>query len=185
MSEINAHFEQIYLRYYSKMKLFAQEYVLSEADAENIIQDVFADLWEKWEFLNTNLNLISFLFMAVRNRCIDLLRRKMTEQKVIEQLQEEYNLTIKINLDALAALDAHALYHEDLENIINKAIAALPDKCRRIFIMNKIDGKKQHDIAEELNISINTVETQMGIAYRKLREQLKDIHPLFLFLFFL
>jgi RNA polymerase sigma-70 factor (ECF subfamily) len=176
-------FEQIYLQYYSKMKRFAQEYVSTEADAENILQDVFADFWEKREIMLTHINVIAFLFTAIRNRCIDYLRRKTKEQEAMEYLQEEYNLTVKINLDSLVALDAGLFYREDIEKTVNRAIEALPDKCRRIFIMNKFKGKKQKDIADELNISVNTVETQMGIAYRKLKESLKDCYPLFFFLF--
>ena len=62
---------------------------------------------------------------------------------------------------------------------------SLPGKCREIFLKSKIEGKKQKEIAEEMNISINTVETQMGIAYKKLRSELKDYFPLFVFLYFL
>lgn len=175
-------FEQIYLRYYTKMKRFAQEYVLSEADAENILQDVFADFWEKRELLQTHINVIAYLFTAIRNQCVDYLRRKTKEQEAIDYLKEEYNLTMKINLDSLIALDEHFFYREDVENIIRKAIDALPEKCRRIFVMNKIEGKKQKDIATELNISVNTIETQMGITYKKLKEELKNLYPLFLFL---
>lgn len=182
-SGVNRSFEQIYLHYYTRMKCFAQEYVLSEADAENILQDVFADFWENREILQTHINVIAFLFTAIRNRSIDYLRRRMKEQEVLEHLQEEYVLTMKINMESLVALDEHFFYHEDIEKIIQKAIDVLPEKCRQIFIMNKIEGKKQKDIAVELNISVNTIETQMGIAYKKLKEELKNLYPLFLFLF--
>jgi RNA polymerase sigma-70 factor (ECF subfamily) len=164
------------------MKRFAQEYVSYEADAENILQDVFADIWEKRSIMFTHMNVVAFIFTAIRSRCIDYLRRKMKEQEVMDYLQEEYRLTMKMNLDSLVALDTGSFYREDIEKAINEAIEALPDKCRRIFIMNKFEGKKQKDIAVELNISVNTVETQMGIAYKKLKERLKDIYPLFLFL---
>ena len=66
-----------------------------------------------------------------------------------------------------------------------KAINSLPEKCREIFIKNKIEGKKQKEIALELNISINTIESQMAIAYKKLRVELKDVLQLFVFLYFL
>ena len=64
-------------------------------------------------------------------------------------------------------------------------IDSLPERCREIFLKSKIEGKKQKEIAEEMNISINTVETQMGIAYKKLRNELKDYFPLFIFLYYL
>ena len=81
-------------------------------------------------------------------------------------------------------LDLDILEEESIEQILSKAIDALPEKCREIFIKNKIEGKKQKEIAAELNISINTVETQMGIAYKKLKTELKDYFPLFLFLLY-
>jgi RNA polymerase sigma-70 factor (ECF subfamily) len=69
-----------------------------------------------------------------------------------------------------------------VEEIITKAIDALPEKCREIFVKSRLEGKKQKEIAEEMNISINTIETQMGIAYKKLKAKLKNYLPLMLFI---
>jgi RNA polymerase sigma-70 factor (ECF subfamily) len=69
-----------------------------------------------------------------------------------------------------------------METVVVNAIQSLPEKCRQIFVMNKIEGKKQKTIAEELDISIHTVESQMAIAYRKLKEILKEHFPLLFFL---
>ena len=79
MNNINKseQFEQIYISYYSRMKRFAQEYVVREEDAENIVQDVFLDVWEKKLFLISHSNLFSYLFTSVKNRCMDFLRHKM------------------------------------------------------------------------------------------------------------
>ncbi len=178
-------FEDIYVRYYTRLKRFTQEYVVAEEDAENILQDVFLDFWEKREALLSHVNLIAFLFTAIKSRSIDFLRRKTLEQEVVNLIQEEYSLTLKMNLNSLLAFDEHTFSQEETEELINRAIASLPDKCREIFIKNKIEGKNRKDIAAELNISINTIETQMTIAYKKLKASLKDMHPLFLFLFYL
>lgn len=99
-------------------------------------------------------------------------------------MQEEYRLTLQAKYYSLEYLDLDILEEESIEQILSKAIDALPKKCREIFIKNKIEGKKQKEIAAELNISINTVETQMGIAYKKLKTELKDYFPLFLFLLY-
>ena len=91
---------------------------------------------------------------------------------------------------ALAAANAMTYYmrSEDykrlgIEERLEQALQKLPERCRSIFVMNKLEGKKQQQIASELQISINTVESQMAIAYKKLREELKDCLPLLLFLF--
>ena len=99
-------------------------------------------------------------------------------------MQEEYRLTLQAKYYSLEYLDLDILEEESIEQILSKAIDALPEKCREIFIKNKIEGKKQKEIAAELNISINTVETQMGIAYKKLKTEVKDYFPLFLFLLY-
>lgn len=175
----------MYIRYYARMKRFAKEYVVSEEDAENILQDVFTDLWEKRNELSEEINLIAFLFTAIKNRSIDLLRRKTLEEEATNRMHEETLLALQMNLGSLQILEVDLFDEESVEFVIKRAIESLPDKCREIFIKSKLEGKKQKEIAAELNISVNTVETQMGIAYKKLREGLKDIYPLFFFLFHL
>ncbi|MDT3370034.1 MAG: RNA polymerase sigma-70 factor [Bacteroidota bacterium] len=179
---INSKFEEIYLAYFSKMKYFAKEYVVSDADAENIVQDVFTELWEKKEILTMPVNLVAYLFTTIKNKSLNHLRHKTVVLKATNLIQEEYAITLQMNLDSLEAFNENLFTEEDVEKTISRALDSLSDKCREIFIMNKLEGKKQKQIAEELNISINTVETQMGIAYKKLRVELKDYVPLLLFL---
>ena len=89
-------FEQIYLSYFSKMKRFAREYVLSDEDAENIVQDVFLDFWEKKELLPLPINILAYLFTSIKNRCIDFLRHKIVQKEVENKMQEEYRLTLQM-----------------------------------------------------------------------------------------
>ncbi len=178
-----AEFEEIYLSFYPRLKRFAQEYVINEADAENIVQDVFLDLWERKVFVLSSVNLASYLFTTIKNKCIDFLRHRMVMQNAANKMQEEYELALQMKFQSLEAFDEHIFSNTDMEAVIANAIQSLPEKCRQIFVMNKIEGKKQKTIAKELNLSIHTVESQMAIAYRKLKEILKDYQPLFIFLF--
>ena len=178
-----AQFEEVYLSFYSRMKRFARQYVIREEDAENIVQDIFFELWEKQLEFTSFVNLNGFLFMMLKNKCIDFLRRKTIEQQAVDEIQSEYIRTLKLKFESLEALENKFLTEADIDTIIQNAIDRLPEKCREIFVMNKIEGKKQKVIAQELNISIHTVESQMAIAYKKLKEALKDCVPLFLFLF--
>jgi len=180
--DIPYDFEEIYVSYFSRMKGFAQEYVLSEEDAENIVQDVFTELWEKKELLTYNINLVAFLFTSIRNRCIDHLRHNIVVREAVNQMQEEYQITLKVKLASLELFDQSLLSELDIEKKISEVINSLPEKCREIFIKSKIEGKKQKDIAAEMNISLKTVENQMNIAYKKLKSELKDYLPLLLFL---
>lgn len=175
-------FENIYVAHYSRMKRFAQEYVIREEDAENIVQDVFLDLWEQNFLLLTHTNLFAYLFTTLKNRCIDFLRHKTIVQNTAQKLEDDYTKALQMKFQSLEALDEQLFSEPDIETVIQNAIESLPEKCREIFVLNKIEGKKQKTIAQELNISINTVENQMAIAYKKLKEILKDHIPLLIFL---
>ena len=185
-TSIDEHnFEEIYLNYFPRLLRFAREYVLCDEDAENIIQDVFATLWERRGDLKIHISLASYLFILIKNRCIDHLRKKKHADTGKKQMQESFAYEQQMKLYSLEALDHTLISDSDTEQIIARAIDALPPKCREIFIFNKIDGKKYREIAEELHISVSTVENQMSIALRKLREQLKDYIPVFLFMMYL
>ena len=172
---LSDHFEEIYVSWFSRMKYFALEYVVSEEDAENIVQDVFTELWEKKEILAYDVNLVALLFTSIKNRCIDLLRHRIV-------VKEEYQATLRMKLASLELFDQSLLSEQDIERIITEVVDSLPEKCREIFIKSKIEGKKQKDIATELNISLKTVENQMAIAYKKIKSELKDYLPLLIFL---
>lgn len=175
-------FENFYITWYSRVKYFARDYVLSEEEAENITQDVFLEFYQKRETLDFQINLIAYLFTSVKNKCIDYLRHKLLEQEAAVKMQEEFDLSFRMKFDSLEAFDTEDLSEENIKDIISKALDALPERCREIFIKSKLEGKKQKEIAEELNVSIKTIECQMTIAYKKLREELKNHLPLLAFL---
>ena len=177
-------YEALYLLHFSKMKRFAKEYVVYEEDAENLVQDIFADLWDKKELLQTMtaVALVSYLYTTLKNRCLNFIRHKAVEAAAAEQIQEEYYTTLQLNINSLEALNSNVFEEKDIETLVESALNTLSERCREIFIMNKLEGKKQKQIAEELQISINTVETQMGIAYKKMRAALLKHHNLLLFL---
>lgn len=178
----NRDFEIIYVKYFSQMTRFAQEYVVSKDIAKDIVQDVFTDLWTRRKNVQQGTNMMAFLFVSLKNDCIDYLRHSLVSQNTVEKIQKETMLALKSNYDALVSFDQKLFEEEDIEKIVDDAIAALPEKCREIFIKNKIEGKKQKEIAEEMHLSLNTVESQIYIAYKKLKESLKDYVPLLLFL---
>jgi RNA polymerase sigma-70 factor (ECF subfamily) len=177
-------FKEVYFSYYARMKRFAQEYVILEEDAENIVHDVFFDLLAKNAELSSFINLQGFLFTMLKHKCIDFLRHKTMEQHIFHEMQEEYLGSLKLKYHSLEMLPDTLLSDTELDSIIQSAIESLPERCRKIFIMNKIEGKKQKMIAKELNISVSTVENQMTIAYKKLKEALKEYFPIFLFLYY-
>lgn len=182
MLRVSHQFEKIYITHYSRMKRFAQEYVIREEDAENIVQDIFMELWEKRESIDSHTNIFSFLFTTVKNRCIDFLRRSILKDKIKDTIQNEHNYELQAKLYSLESFEENIFSNSEIEDVLENAINSLPERCREIFILNKIEGIKQRQIAKDLNISIHTVESQMSIANKRLRELLKDYIPLIIFL---
>lgn len=180
---VKENFDSIYINNFSRLFLFAKEYVLFDEEAENIVQDIFLMLWEKREALRVDVSLTAYLFTLVKNKCIDFLRHQMVEQMYSENVKHEYNEELNVKLFALESFDHNFSSEEDIETLLRNAIDKLPERCRLIFIKSRIEGKKYKEIAEELNLSVNTIEGQISIALKKLREELKDYLPLLLFLF--
>ena len=188
MDIVNLHndkksdFSRVYSIYFPKLVRFAREFVLSTEDAENIIQDIFIYLWEHQEILGSLSNLNAFLFVLVKNRCIDFIRQK----KLVERKREEFEMVMDkellLKMYALQQFDENALSADDIEVILNNAINSLPEKCREVFILSRMEGLKYREIAERLNISTKTVENQIITALKKLRVELKDYLPLFIFI---
>lgn len=176
-------FERFYILWYARATRFAREYTLSESDAENIVQDVFLHLYERSNLLDGYANLTAYLFTSIKNKCLDYLRRQLSEKEAILEMQNEFEMGLRMKYDSLEIFNADFSDEEDIRMLLENALQKLPERCRTIFVMNKLEGKKQQQIAAELNISVNTVESQMAIAYKKLREELKDHLPLFFFLF--
>lgn len=175
-------FDDIYLIYYSKLIRFSKEYVMSEYDAENIVQDCFLHIWEQRESLNLIDNINAFLFRLVKNKCVDFLRRKILDETKKQEIQDVYLQEFKYKLYSIESFDDSSFSDEEIERIIYDAINNLPEKCREIFVLNKINGLKHEEIATLLKISPNTVKNQVSNALKKMRQELKDFVPLFLFI---
>jgi len=167
------NFSEIYIAYYSKLLRFATDFVVNKEDAENVIQDIFVGLWERKESLENIENTNAYLFKLTKNRCLDYLKHKISEEKYVSNTQFSYEQAFALKLQSLENFDVDIASEEKMEKIIIDAIHTLPKKCREIFLLNRYEGLKYKEISEQLGLSVNTVETQMGIALKKLREKLK------------
>ena len=124
--------------------------------------------------LDIQISLVSYLFALVKNKSLDYLRHKV--------IADEYKQELSAKLTALELLNYSFTSDEEIEQILMTAINKLPERCRQVFLKSRIEGKKNREIANELNLTVSTVENQMTIALRKLRVELKDYLPLLLFL---
>jgi len=167
------NFSEIYIAYYLKLLRFAIDFVVHKEDAENVVQDIFVGLWERKESLENIENTNAYLFKLTKNKCLDHLKHKISQEKYVANTQFSYEQEFALKLQSLENFDVDVASEEKMEKIIKDAIDTLPGKCREIFLLNRYEGLKYKEISEHLGLSVNTVETQMGIALKKLREKLK------------
>ncbi len=169
-------FKELFEEYYSDLCVLAKEYVKDDTQAEEIVGDLFYNLWEKRKELDIHTSVKIYLIRAVQNRCISYLRRLNTELKIKEKIAIEHNNSL-MYLPQKESQPIVRLFSNELEEKLKKEISELPEQCRKIFELSRFEDKSYNEIAEELNITINTVKTQIKIALKRLRENLKEFLP--------
>ena len=174
-------FEKLYSRYYPKMVRFVTAYVLTRTDAENIVQDIFLDLLEK-ENVGSIHNLNAYLFRMAKNKSVDFLRHRIMREKKEDSIKDSMLREYNTLLYFIEKFDERDFSDEELNAVILRSIESLPEKCREIFVLNKLEGMKYAEIAEMMNLSENTVRNHIALAVKKLQKLLKDHPLLFLFL---
>ena len=158
-------FERLFNEYYSSLCLFANRYLKDLDLSRSVVQEFFVDLWLKKEKIRIRGPVKTYLYKSVRNKSIDYLRQSKKSERLSETLEKKLYSQFEDKLE-----------EAELNDRINRCIEQLPDKCREIFLLCRFEGLKYSQIAEKLNISVKTVEMQMGIALKKLRSQLSDNH---------
>jgi RNA polymerase sigma-70 factor (ECF subfamily) len=154
----------IFKDYFLSLCAFAVKYTMDQDEAKDIVHQVFTNLWEKRADIHFDQSIRSYLFTSVHNRCLNFLRDK--KKFIKDDLpQTEDALVDYIN-------QSDFLEAEELRKEIIIALAELPEGSRKIFKMSRFEGKKYKEIADELNISIKTVETQMSKALKHLKGKL-------------
>ena len=175
--EISA-FVDIYTTYYDALLNYADRLLNDMEAARDVVQQVYYKMWENRDTLNISLSVKAYLFKSVYHGSLNTLAHQKNIQKYEqEQMTDFYFSTVIQSPEA-----EEALWKSDIEQAIQEAIATLPEKCREVFVLSKIEGLKNREIAEKLNISVNTVKTQKRKAYAFLREELQHLFVLFLML---
>ena len=165
-------FESIFHSYYKELVLYAVRFVELQEEAEEIVQNLFVEIWNKRKELNVHTSLRAYLFGSVRNTSLNYIKHKKVEYKY-----REYN---DFHIKNENYTEKDILVEEELSSRIENAIEKLPPERKKIFIMSRFEQLKYKEIAQKLNVSIKTVENQMGRALKFLKEELSEFIPLVL-----
>lgn len=153
--------------YYDDLCIYAYKLIEKQEIAEEVVQDIFIYCWEKRNTITIKSSIKNYLSRAVKNQSINYLKSKYANLSF-----EEIDAGDKDSHSSNA--NGHIVYNE-LSELANEAIKSLPERCGLIFRLSRTFGLTYKEIAEQLNISVKTVENQMIIALKRLREYL-DTH---------
>jgi len=166
--------EVLFRSHFKGLCQFALGYVKDDEAAKEIVQDAFVKLWERRQSIDLSKSVTSYLSTMIRNKCLNHLR---DNRKFSGDLQALENLPG----ESMHEQGDH-LVESDLRGQIAEAIDELPEKCREVFRMSRYRQLRYQQIADELGISVKTVETQMSKALQHLRTRLAEYLP-FIFVF--
>jgi RNA polymerase sigma-70 factor, ECF subfamily len=169
-------FQLLFLKYYAVLCNYANQFLKDREAAEETVQDTFVRIWEKREKLNIEISVKHYLFRSIRNHCLNQIQHVKIRKKYADMVIEDNCQEIQID---------NFYIETDLIQRIEKCIESLPPKRQEIFRLSREQGLKYKEIAETLNISVKTVEAQMGLALKYLRDELKDFNENLLTLFFI
>ncbi|MDA3781095.1 MAG: RNA polymerase sigma-70 factor [Bacteroidales bacterium] len=163
-SDLQAY-EWLFKEYYQQLCNYAAKFVDENQIAEEIVQDIFFVIWKNRKRLKIK-SIKSYLYQAVKNNCLQEIRLNYLSNKYTNYTKEHTNITTSEIDEKIAT--------KELNEIIEKTLNNLPEKCQLIFKMSRYEGLKYREIAEKLTISIKTVEANMGKALKHFRNNLKD-----------
>jgi len=156
--------EQLFKEYYPILTAYANKFLNDLDDSREVAQDVFVKLYDKKERIKIHTSIKSHLFQSVKNACLNVIKQKQNHANHHENI-------LYMNNDV--SYDDDDIYEQtELEYQIFKAIDELPEQCQRIFRMNRLEGLSNQEIADHLEISKRTVETQISKALKNLRLKL-------------
>lgn len=161
-------YEIVFKKYFKELYRFAYSYVRDGMISEELAQEVFLYIWEKRKQIEIQTTLKTYLYSAVKNKCLNYIKLELPKQQAMSDVSE-----MMISEQTQRVDEGE---NDILKDYIGQAIDALPNKCRKIFILSRNGGLTYEEIAEELDLSKKTVENQMGIALKKLRESLEPVY---------
>ena len=160
-------FEKIFKKSYKSLCAYACHVVKSHELSEEIVDDVFCNLWRNRKKIQITSSFRAYLLTSIRNKALDCLRKMKHEKNAL--------LESAATVPCKQSIAYETLFYEELNGRIEAAIQGLPKQCRTIFLMSRDQDLKYKEIAELLNISIKTVDTQMGRALKYLRKSISPV----------
>lgn len=174
-------FKQFFTESRKKFEKIAYFQIGDEEEAKDIVSKCFLSLWERRETLNEE-QIISYMFISVKNACLDYRRSNTRHKKVYENILESERGVMEYYSRAIESCDPSQIFTAEIEDILRSTIANLPAEQREIFVMSRVQGKSYKEIAEELGLTHKQVDKSLQKTMKTLRQALGEYMPLLLLL---
>jgi RNA polymerase sigma-70 factor, ECF subfamily len=162
-----AAFEKLFKDYYDPLCGYAYTIVKDWDESDEVIQNVFFNIWNKRQTLQVNVPLKAYLYRAVHNECLNKLKHAKVKLAYAADYKHKFS-TVKVS-DSASHIDA-----KELERVIQQVLDALPDQCCKVFKLSRFENLTYPEISVKLGISVKTVESHMGKALKSMRTNLKE-----------
>lgn len=162
-------FDELFQLYGPKLYGFAFKYVKSESEAEELVQEVFVRIWENRRSLKSEYSFKSYLFTIALNQIRKFFNKRAVSLRYITKLQHE--------IPESDNYTAESIDYNFLLNRVDEIVNSFPERKRQIFLKSRKEGKTSKEIAQELDITVGTVDNQISDALRIIREALKNEDP--------
>ncbi|PKD18670.1 hypothetical protein APR41_17840 [Salegentibacter salinarum] len=169
-------YETLFRLYFDRLFYFAKSYLEDEDEAKEITQNVFFKFWKSRNSLSIDSNLNAYLFRMTKNECLDYFKHQKVRANYQDNIKKE---RAALNQSSLQDHPDLLLIETELEAKVSQILDELPPRCKQIFIKSRFEGLKYKEIANEMNISIKTVEHQIAKALRLFRRELQEYMGLF------
>lgn len=164
-------FEYVFRKYAARLEAFARKYTVDEREAEDMVQNVFLKLWERREWLET-ISLSSFLFMLTKNSCLNYLKHRQIAESIEQRLPQTESVEQLYVID-LVSDPVALLQQKELSESIDRIMDELPPKCKEAFILSRLNGLKNREIASQMHITEKVVEKHISRALKRFSEGLR------------
>ena len=161
-------FEKVFRQYYTPLCMYAFAITGRKDISEEIVQDVFYNIWKEKEKIQILSSVKNYLYGAVKNHSLRYHEHLMVQERHREHVQGNINQETDLSPQEL-------LEYKELEDVVNNILNKLPERRMQIFLMHRIDGKKYTEIADFYSISVKTVEAEMTKTYRALKQGIAKI----------
>lgn len=170
LKNFSAFFQENQHRFLS----FTYSYIRNKNNAEDILMEAVASLWENREKFEENSNIPALLLTIIKNKALNYLAHEQVRIRAEEEVNLHSQRELNLRISTLEICDPNIIFKSEIQKIVRKSLQQLPEQSRKIFIMSRFNNTPNKQIAELLGISIKTVEFHITKTLKVLRTDLKD-----------